>query len=144
MSIRPHYQIVGDLGLWQSNWIVRWCFGKPKTPSEIRQKEGRCSDHLGFTNGHGLEKRRFFCVLPSKIAVDKWDKVVINFRQKYLRLLVCRPLEPSRFVGLDANIVYYRHEIPLSSIDDDDSNYASSLLSSLTLIVLGLITPNQA
>ena len=45
------------------------------------------------------------------------------------------------------NIVYCRREIPLSSIDDDDdddNNYASSLLSSLNLIVLGLITPNQA
>ena len=32
-----------------------------------------------------------FCVLPSKIAADEWDKVVVNFRQKYLRLLVFRP-----------------------------------------------------
>ena len=56
-------------------------------------------------------------------------------------------LEPSRFVGLDLNIVYCRREIPLSSIDDDDDdddNYESSLLSSLTLIVMGLIIPNQA
>ena len=29
-----------------------------------------------------------FCVLPRKIAVDEWDKVVINFRLKYLSVLV--------------------------------------------------------
>ena len=67
MSTRPLYQIVGDLGLWQSDWVVRWCFGrKPKTSSKMWQKEGRFSDRLGSTNGHGLEKQRFVASCQEK------------------------------------------------------------------------------